>query len=115
MGAFLPSHAIQYTTREPDLAQHVASLAKTAFGSLIEPRIKQERTWLQVYLASTRQHTHGVRNAIAEWLDTLKIWGLRSHEKFVPAEVFTQSSNGISLFLRHLWASVFTVRRSCLS
>ena len=109
-GCILPNHAIQYTTREPDLAQHVASLAKTAFGSLIEPRIKQERTWLQVYLASTRQHTHGVRNAIAEWLDTLKIWGLRSHEKFVPAEVFTQSSNGISLFLRHLWATDGCIR-----
>src|SRR5947208_2383305 len=32
--------------------------------------------------------THGVRNPIAAWLDELGLFGLRSHEKFLPQPVF---------------------------
>jgi replicative DNA helicase len=35
--------------------------------------------------------THGKRNPIAEWLDGLGLFGQRSYEKFVPAEVFALS------------------------
>ncbi|MGC3990401.1 MAG: replicative DNA helicase [Chthoniobacteraceae bacterium] len=68
-GCTLPRHAIQYTTREADLAETVAELGRNVFGAEIEPRIKQERDWFQVYLASTRHHPHGVRSAVTEWLD----------------------------------------------
>src|SRR5581483_8755911 len=44
-GCTLPRHAIQYTTREKDLAETVAALTKEVFGGEVEPRIKQERTW----------------------------------------------------------------------
>ena len=104
-GCTLPRHAIRYTTREHDLATTVADLAKDVFTDEIEPRIKAERQWFQVYLASTRHHTHGVRNAISEWLDALGVFGLRSHEKRVPGRVFKQHSDGISRFLSHLWAT----------
>jgi replicative DNA helicase len=104
-GCTLPRHVIQYTTREPDLAEIVAQLARTAFGDAVEPRVNQERRWYQVYLTSTRRHTHDVRNAISEWLDELGAFGLRSHEKFIPARVFAQPANAIALFLRHLWAT----------
>ena len=49
--------------------------------------------------------THGKRNPIAEWLDELGLFGLRSYEKFVPAPVFSLPKKQISLFLRHLWAT----------
>jgi replicative DNA helicase len=49
--------------------------------------------------------THGRRNPIAQWLDGLGLFGLRSHEKFVPAEVFHLPKRQITLFLRHLWAT----------
>ena len=104
-GCTLPRHAIQYTTRERDLATTVADLAKDVFDDAIEPRIVAERQWFQVYLASTRHHTHGVRNVIAKWLDSLGIFGLRSHEKRVPEHVFKQHADGIAQFLRHLWAT----------
>jgi replicative DNA helicase len=104
-GCTLPRHAIQYTTREKDLAETVATLALKVFGSEIEPRIKQERTWYQVYLSSTRHHTHNVRSAISEWLSELGIWGLRSYEKRIPAKVFEQPAVAIGVFLRHLWAT----------
>lgn len=104
-GCTLPRHSIQYTTREEDLAELVAKIALRVFPNDIKPKIKQERTWFQVYLTSTRHHTHNVRSAIAEWLDDLNVWGLRSHEKFVPEKVFQQPKEAIALFLRHLWAT----------
>ncbi len=104
-GCTLPRHAIQYTTREIDLAETVADLARNVFGATVAPRIKKERTWYQVYLASTRKHTHNVRSAIAEWVDDLGVWSLRSSEKFVPEKIFHQPREAVALFLRHLWAT----------
>lgn len=104
-GCMLPRHVIQYTTKERDLAETVSSLATEMFGREVEPRISQERQWFQVYLSSTRHHTHSVRSAIAEWLDQLGAWGLRSYEKFVPGKVFEQPQAAVALFLRHLWAT----------
>ncbi|MDQ3748401.1 MAG: replicative DNA helicase [Acidobacteriota bacterium] len=104
-GCTLPRHAIQYTTRKIDLAEMVANLAKRVFGDAVAPRINQERTWYQVYLASTRKHTHNIRSAVAEWLDDLGVWGLRSSEKFIPEKVFMQPREAVALFLRHLWAT----------
>jgi replicative DNA helicase len=49
--------------------------------------------------------THGRRNPIAAWLDRLGLFGLRSHEKFVPRQVFSLPKQQIALFLRHLWAT----------
>lgn len=104
-GCTLPRHVIQYTTRERDLAELVAQLTLDVFGSAIEPRINRERGWYQVYLASTRHHTHNVRNAIAVWLSGLGIFGRRSHEKFVPECVFQQPLESVGSFLRHLWVT----------
>jgi replicative DNA helicase len=109
-GCTLPRHAIQYTTRERDLAETVAALATEVFGGEVEPRVKQERTWYQVYLSSTRHHTHGVRSAVAEWLSGLGAWGLRSYEKRVPERVFEQPQAAIAKFLRHLWATDGCIR-----
>jgi replicative DNA helicase len=47
----------------------------------------------------------GKRNPIAAWLDDLGLFGLRSHEKFVPQPVFSLPKMQIALFLRHLWAT----------
>ncbi|WNV75646.1 replicative DNA helicase [Geodermatophilus sp. DSM 44513] len=49
--------------------------------------------------------THGRRNPIAAWFDELGLFGLRSHEKFVPEPVFSLPKSQIALFLRHLWAT----------
>jgi replicative DNA helicase len=48
---------------------------------------------------------HGKRNPIAEWLDGLGLFGLRSHEKFVPEPIFHVSKRQIALFIRHIWAT----------
>jgi replicative DNA helicase len=54
--------------------------------------------------------TRGKRNPIAEWLDGLGLFGLRSYDKFVPATVFALPDEQVALFLRHLWATDGSVR-----
>jgi replicative DNA helicase len=104
-GCTLPTHAIQYTTKDPILAATVADLAKEVFGEAVRPRIHPERSWIQVYLPPTRHLTHGVHNPVRVWLEELGAFGLRSYEKRVPTKVFSQSALGIAVFLRHLWAT----------
>ena len=104
-GCTLPRHAIQYTTKDRDLAGLVFMLADDVFGDAVAPRIKAERTWYQVYIPSARRLTHGVRNPVAAWLDELGAFGFRSWEKRVPERVFEQGPWGIATFLRHLWAT----------
>jgi len=48
---------------------------------------------------------HGKRNPIAEWLDELRLFGLRSHEKFVPEPICQVSKRQIALFIKHIWAT----------
>ncbi|WP_109472765.1 replicative DNA helicase [Ornithinimicrobium cavernae] len=47
----------------------------------------------------------GRRNPIAGWLDDMGLFGLRSHEKFVPERLFHASKRQIALFLNHIWAT----------
>ncbi|SFS86334.1 replicative DNA helicase [Saccharopolyspora flava] len=54
--------------------------------------------------------THGKRNPIAAWLDGMGLFGLRSHEKFIPKQVFELPKEQIGLFIRHLWATDGSVR-----
>src|SRR5256885_506512 len=70
-GCTLPRHAIQYTTREADLAELVVGLASECFGTAVVPRVKRERQWYQVYLAAADRLTHRKRNPVAAWLDGL--------------------------------------------
>ncbi|BAY07376.1 replicative DNA helicase [Calothrix sp. NIES-2098] len=109
-GCTLPRHAIQYTTKEIDLAENVVFLAKEVFGDAIIPRISPERGWYQVYLSAAERLTHSVRNPIAKWLDFLGVFALRSHEKFVPQELFSQPQELIACFLRHLWSTDGSVK-----
>src|SRR6476469_1810301 len=111
-GCTLPRHTIQYTTRELDLAELVAHLAIEVFGDKINPRIKRERDWYQVYLSASYRLAPNIKNPITKWLEQLEIFGLRSHEKFIPSLVFTQPQESIALFLRHLWATDGCIRTS---
>ncbi len=104
-GCTLPRHAIQYTSNEQKLADHVAELARRVFGDAVRPRVRRERRWFQTYIPASGHLTHRKRNPVAAWLDELGVFGLRSHEKRVPAKVFAQPRWAIATFLRHLWAT----------
>jgi replicative DNA helicase len=109
-GCTLPRHAIQYTTREIDLAETAVDLARQVFAEQLQPNIKRERNWYQVYLSAAAHLTHGVRNPVAEWLTGLGVFGLRSHEKHVPVVMFEQPADTIAVFMRHLWATDGCIR-----
>ena len=96
---------MQYTTNDPDLAALVVELTRQVFGSAVEPRINRERRWYEVYLAAAGHLTDGVRSPVAQRVDGLGVFGLRSHEKFVPPLVFQQPAQGVARFLRHLWST----------
>ncbi|MBE9089724.1 replicative DNA helicase [Microcystis aeruginosa LEGE 11464] len=104
-GCTLPPHSVQYTTKELDLANLVASLAIQVFDNRIKPRISPEHQWYQVYLTANYPLTHNIKNPISQWLERLGVWGLRSYEKFIPPQVFEQTQSAIALFLRHLWST----------
>jgi replicative DNA helicase len=108
-GCTLPRQPVHYTTNDLELATVVAGFAVQVFGEAVAPRITRERDWYQVYLASARRLTHGVRNPVAAWLDELGVFGLRSHQKYVPARVFAQPEGGIARFLAHLWSTDGTI------
>jgi replicative DNA helicase len=102
-GCHLARHALQYTTVDPENASIVAGAAERAFG--VVPRLKRERTWLQLYLAAPDRLARGRRNPLAAWLDELGVFDKRSHELFIPSPVFTLPREAVALFLRHLWAT----------
>lgn len=109
-GCVLPRHAIQYTTQSPQLAKAVTQFTQTIFNGSVAPRIRQERSWYQVYLPASAHLTHDVRNPISHWFEELGIFGLLSHEKLIPDIVFQQPLNKIAIFLRHLWATDGCIR-----
>jgi replicative DNA helicase len=111
-GCTLPRHAIQYTTREFDLAKTVALLVAEVFGEKVQARIQRERQWYQVYLPSTMRLTHGRHNPVTTWLKNFGVFGLRSYQKFVPRKVFGQPSAAIAVFLRHLWSTDGCIRNT---
>jgi replicative DNA helicase len=104
-GCTLPRHSIQYTTQVRELAELVVELTQSLFGDTVAPRISRERNWWQVHLSASEHLTHQRRNPIAQWLDDLGVWALRSYEKRVPKRVFVQPNHIIQRFLKHLWAT----------
>jgi replicative DNA helicase len=104
-GCTLARHALQYTTREIDLAETVVALCEQVFGPRLQPRIQRERNWYQAYLVAADRLTHGRRNPLAAWLEELEVFGFRAHEKRVPGLIFEQPLETLAVFLRHLWAT----------
>jgi replicative DNA helicase len=104
-GCTLPRHAIQYTSKDEDLAELVARLARDVFGATVRPRVSRERTWFQTYLPAAGRLTPRRRNPVSAWLAGLGAFGLRAPEKHVPERIFEQPAQKIGVFLRHLWAT----------
>jgi replicative DNA helicase len=107
-GCFVSRQPLHYTSADPANLEAVEAAA-AHFGVTLR-RVAQS-TWTHVYLPAPFRLTHGKRNPIAAWLDGMGLFGLRGHEKFIPARVFRLPDAQIALFLRHLWATDGSVRR----
>ncbi|MFC7403889.1 replicative DNA helicase [Georgenia alba] len=103
-GSFVKRQPIRYASIDEDNLAAVTDAAE-AFG--ITP-VRDEYAAARcttLRLPAPYRLTHGKRNPIALWLDGMGLFGARSHEKFVPDEVFALPKRQIALFLRHLWST----------
>ena len=103
-GSFVRRQPLRYASIDEANLAAVAKAALTFGVEAVRDDYPAARC-VTLRLRSPFRLTHGKHNPIAEWLDGLGLFGLRSHEKFVPDEIFSVSKQQIALFLRHLWAT----------
>src|ERR671928_344926 len=103
-GSFVERQPLRYASVDEENLRAVTSAA-LHFGVVAVRDDYEAARCTTLRLRAPFPLTRGKRNPIAAWLDELGLFGLRSHEKFVPAPVFSLPKKQISLFLRHLWAT----------
>jgi len=109
-GSIVARQPIRYASVDEANLAAVAEAAARRFGvTAVRDEYAAARV-TTLRLPAPHRLTHGKRNPIAAWLDGLGLFGLRSHEKFVPAAVFGLPKEQVALFLRHLWATDGSVR-----
>ncbi|PPK98206.1 replicative DNA helicase [Kineococcus xinjiangensis] len=104
-GSFVRRQPLRYASVDEANLEAVAAAASSAFGITAVRDDHAAARCTSLRLPAPHRLTHGRRNPIAAWLDELGLFGLRSFEKFVPAEVFSLPKRQIALFLHHLWAT----------
>ena len=103
-GSFVRNQQIRYaSTDEANLAAVTDSALHFGVTAVRDDYPAARCTTLR--LPSPHHTTHGRRSPLAVWLDSMGLFGLRSHEKFIPAQIFSLPQNQLALFLRHLWAT----------
>jgi replicative DNA helicase len=103
-GSFVRRQPIRYaSTDEANLA--AVSDAAQHFGITAVRDDHPAARCTSLRLPSPYRLARGRRNPVAAWLDSLGLFGLRSHEKFVPEAVFSLPDAKLALFLRHLWST----------
>ncbi|WP_328602174.1 LAGLIDADG family homing endonuclease [Nocardia terrae] len=108
-GSFVKRQPIRYASIDEENLSAVTAAA-THFGiTAIRDEYAAARV-TTLRLPAPYRLTHGRRNPIAAWLDELGLFGLRSHEKFVPEPVFAFPTSQVAIFLRHLWATDGSIR-----
>ena len=101
-GSYLTHQPLRYTTASEENSELVRISAEK-FGSRVSRHKGPAGTWHQLVISG-----NGNRWApagVGAWLKQLGIYGQRSHEKHLPAEVFSLADDQIACLLRHLWAT----------
>jgi replicative DNA helicase len=104
-GSFVARQPIRYASIDEANLGAVTAAAADSFGVTAVRDEYPAARCTTLRLPAPFRLTHGRRNPIAAWLDELGLFGRRSHEKFVPEQVFHLPKRQIALFLRHLWAT----------
>ncbi|MGC4833590.1 replicative DNA helicase [Micromonospora vinacea] len=103
-GSFVRRQPIRYASCDELNLQAVAEAAKHFGITAVRDDYAAARV-TTLRLPAPYRLARGRRNPIAAWLDDLGLFGLRSHEKFLPSRVFSLPKAQITAFLRHLWAT----------
>jgi replicative DNA helicase len=104
-GSYVVHQPLRYTTASEENSAAVRGAAEM-FGCRVA-RHEGTGNWHQLVISGNgnRWSPFGV----GKWLKDLGIFGQRSREKRLPAEVFSLSDDQIALLLRHLWATDGTI------
>ena len=103
-GSMLARQPLRYASVDEDNLEAVTKAALTFGVAAVRDDYAAARV-STLRLRAPFRLTHGKRNPIAEWLDSLGVFDKRSHEKFVPEPLYHVSKRQIALFLRHIWAT----------
>ncbi|MDG4834766.1 replicative DNA helicase [Solwaraspora sp. WMMD1047] len=103
-GSFVRRQPIRYASVDEENLRVVTDAARCFGITAVRDDCPAARV-TTLRLPAPYRLARGRRNPIAEWLDGLNLFGLRSHEKFVPREVFALPKYQVTTFLRHLWAT----------
>jgi replicative DNA helicase len=103
-GSFVKRQPIRYASIDEANLTAVSEAAKHFGITAIRDEYEAARV-TTLRLPAPYRLARGRRNPIAVWLEGLGLFGLRSHEKFVPARIFSLGQRDLALFLRHLWAT----------
>ncbi|MGW4242321.1 LAGLIDADG family homing endonuclease [Nocardia sp. NPDC004722] len=108
-GSFVKRQPIRYASIDEENLAAVAAAAEHFGISAVRDEYAAARV-TTLRLPAPFRLTHGVRNPIAAWLDEMGLFGLRSHEKFIPERIFGLPTEQAAMFLRHLWATDGSIR-----
>ena len=103
-GSFVRNQPIRYASKDEANLAAVTEAARH-FGITAVRDYYEAARCTSLRLPAPYHLTHGRRNPIAAWLDSIGLFGLRSYEKFMPPQVFSLPHTQLALFLRHLWAT----------
>ena len=100
-GSYLKGQPLRYTTASEDNSALVTRAA-LALGSTVR-RIKGRGGWHQLVIGGNGNRWHA--QGVGGWLKNLGVFGQRSAQKQLPAEVFMLPAQSVGVLLRHLWAT----------
>jgi replicative DNA helicase len=103
-GSFVKNQPIRYASKDEANLAAVAEAAKH-FGITAVRDDSEAARCTSLRLPAPFRLARGRRNPIAAWLDSFGLFGLRSHEKFIPRCISSLPKDQLALFLRHLWAT----------
>jgi replicative DNA helicase len=103
-GSFVKNQPIRYASKDEVNLAAVAEAAKHFGITAVRDDFEVARC-TSLRLPAPFRLARGRRNPIAAWLDSLGLFGLRSHEKFIPRCISSLPKDQLALFLHHLWAT----------
>jgi len=104
-GSYPEHQPLRYTTASEENSAAVRSAAEMFGCRVTRNQSVGDRHQLIISGNGNRWSPLGV----SKWLKDLGLFGERSHQKHLPAEVFSLSNSQIALLLRHLWATDGTI------
>jgi replicative DNA helicase len=103
-GSFVKHQPILYASKDEVNLAAVTNAAQHFGITAIRDEYAAARC-TSLRLPAPYRLARGRHNPIAAWLDSMGLFGLRSHEKFMPPQIFSLPKNQLALFLSHLWAT----------